>query len=49
MEKSTIKNVYGAGNVDLELKEIGKMQKSADSYWSLWTNTCAGLYTVICC
>ena len=38
-----------AGVVNKELAEIKKMQRSADSYWTLWSNTCADLYTVICC
>ena len=40
---------FKAGAINKELAEIKKMQKSADSYWTMWSNTCAGLYTIICC
>lgn len=44
-----MQNVYQSGNISEELQEIEKMQKVKDSYWTLWSNTCADLYTVICC
>ena len=37
------------GNISLELKEIKKMQKVTESYWSMWSNTCADFLTIICC
>lgn len=38
-----------AGIISKELGEIKKLQKNSDSYWSMWTNTCADLYTILCC
>ena len=49
MKKENVQNYSKAGSIQNELMEIKKMQKSVDSYWSLWSNTCGGLYTVICC
>lgn len=49
MQNEIMKNRSKAGVIYKELAEIKKMQKTADSYWSLWSNTCGGLYTVICC
>lgn len=40
---------FKAGVINKELAEINKLQKSADSFLSMWSNTCADLYTVICC
>lgn len=40
---------FKAGAISKELAEIKKMQKSVDSYWTMWSNTCGGLYTVLCC
>ena len=44
-----MQKIVKAGNVDLEMKEISKMQKLSDSYLSMWSNTCADFYTIICC
>ena len=49
MKKENMQNVSVSGKIEAELKEIKKMQKSTDSYWSLWSDTCGGLYTLICC
>lgn len=49
MKKEFMQNVCKAGNIEFELKEIKKTQKSVDSYLSLWSNTCSGLLTLICC
>ena len=49
MKKEIMQNVSKAGNVYYEMNEIKKMQKNPDSLLTLWSNTCAGLYTVICC
>lgn len=38
-----------AGDIYQELNEVKKFQKSADSYWTISTETCGGLYTVFCC
>lgn len=49
MQKEVMQNEIKAGAVDKELAEIKKMQKTADSYWSLWSNTCSGFFTLFCC
>ena len=49
MKKENMQNVSVAGKVEAELKEIKKMQKSGDSYLSMWSNTCTDFYTIICC
>ena len=49
MNKIDMQNVSKAGNVPLELKEIDKIQKQPDNFLTMWSNTCTGLYTVICC
>lgn len=42
-------NVSKAGDVYQELFEVEKLQKAVDSYWTISTNTCGEIYTVICC
>ena len=49
MKKNDKKSMSNSGVINQELIEIKKLQKSADSVLSLWSNTCGGLYTVICC
>lgn len=49
MQNDIMKNKSKAGMISKELEEIKKMQKSVDSYWTLWSNTCADYYTIICC
>lgn len=49
MQKENMVNMLKAGNIKTELNEIKKMQKSVDSYWTMWSNTCTDFYTVICC
>lgn len=49
MKKENLNTVSKAGDVYQELNEIKKMQKSVDSYWTMWSNTCADFFTVICC
>ena len=43
------KDISKSGNINAELKEIKKVQKEADSYLSMWSNTCADFLTIICC
>ena len=40
---------FKAGAINKELSEIKKLQKSVDTYWTLWSNTCAGFLTLFCC
>ena len=47
--KENMQSVSKVGNIDLEMKEISKMQKLTDSYLSMWSNTCSGYYTLFCC
>ena len=49
MRKKDMINKSIAGEIIQELNEIKKMQKTADSYWSLWSNTCSGFFTLFCC
>lgn len=49
MKKENMNNMYNAGHIQKELAEIEKMQKSPDSFLTLWSNTCADYYTIICC
>ena len=49
MKETNMQNVSKAGNIHQELNEIEKLQKNPDSFLTLWTNTCTGYYTVVCC
>ena len=49
MQKEVMQTISKAGVINKELAEIKKMQKITDSYLSMWSNTCAGLLTFICC
>lgn len=49
MRKEKDNVTVNAGNICKEILEIKKMQKSVDSYWTLWTNTCADFRTILCC
>ena len=49
MEKKDMQNISKAGLIVQELNEIKKMQKSADSYWTMWSNTCLDFLTILCC
>ena len=44
-----MQNVSKVGSINFELQEIKKMQKNPDALLTLWSNTCAGYYTIICC
>ena len=49
MNKKDMQIALMSGNIDLELKEVNKMRKPEDSYWTMATNTCTGFRTIICC
>ena len=40
---------FKAGVINKELEEIKKIQDSEGSFLSMWTNTCSGYYTILCC
>lgn len=44
-----MQTVSKVGDISQELNEIKKLQKNPDSFLTMWSNTCADLYTVICC
>lgn len=49
MKKEYVQNLSNAGIIFQELDEIKKLQKQPNSFLTMWTNTCTGFYTVICC
>ena len=49
MKKEDMQRVLCSGNVYLEMEEIKKTQKNPDALLTLWSNTCAGFLTVLCC
>ena len=46
MKETTMQN---AGNIYNEMNEIKKMQKTVDSYWTIWSEGCAGFLSLFCC
>ena len=44
-----MQKLNSVGCISMEMEEIKKMQKSTDSFLSMWSNTCADFFTVICC
>ena len=49
MKETTKQNVYGSGNIQEEMNEIKKMQLKSDSLLTLWSEGCAGYYSLFCC
>ena len=49
MKETMMQTVNKAGDVHQELSEIKKMQKVVDSYWTIWSEGCAGFFTLFCC
>ena len=49
MKKDVIQNGLTAGNVGKEMAEIKKMQKSVDSFLTIWSNTCTDFMSIVCC
>ena len=49
MSKKYMQKLSKAGNISNELNEIRKVQKSADSFLTMSTNTCGEFLTIICC
>lgn len=44
------KEMYkGAGDIAGELSEIKRMQEDTPYVLTLVTNTCSGIYTLVCC
>lgn len=49
MKLNDMQKVSKAGNVNFELDQIKNLQKQADGFLTMSTNTCGELYTVFCC
>ena len=49
MKETTMQNVFTAGNIHQEVSEIKSMQRQADGYLTLWSETCAAFYSLFCC
>lgn len=49
MRKAMRRDSMAAGDVQLELQEVKKIQKSGSDGFMTLTVTCSNWYTIICC